>query len=233
MDVEAQVTCIAEKHGVGEGRAATQLAWKVRVQAIRMNEVGETAWCNLLHTHGHSCAAGTFQNDDALRPDGRDAQDGPGCSNIEGVERPPREVDVVPHPEAVNPRAWCRQAASGESGSVPALRQHYVVEGESHRSVQDVGALIEGQHRLLRVIEVDGCVRQVPHVLGEVRVLAVEQEVRAESGRGLTCRTVAKFDDRQLSLPLCHSMCKDKLAHALLADLHDALSHAIGAGMLH
>ena len=96
VDVEAQVACVAEKHGVGQRWAATQLAWKVRVQAIRMNEVGETAWCNLLHTHGHSCAAGTFQNDDALGPDGRDAHDRSGCSSIEGVERPPREVDVVP-----------------------------------------------------------------------------------------------------------------------------------------
>ena len=39
VDVEAQVACVAEEHGVGQRWVATQLAWKVRIQAIGVNQV--------------------------------------------------------------------------------------------------------------------------------------------------------------------------------------------------
>ena len=106
MDVEAQVACVAEEHGVGQRWAATQLAWKIRIQAIGVNQVGEAAGCKLLHTHVHGCAAGTFKDDDALRSDRRNAKDRASSRDVEGVERSTRKVDIVPHSEAVNPGSW-------------------------------------------------------------------------------------------------------------------------------
>ena len=89
------------------------------------------------------------------------------------------------------------------------------------------------EHGLLRVIEVHRSVRQMSYVLGEVGVLAVEQEVWAQACRALACEAVAELDDGQLRLPLRHTVCQDELAHALLEDLHNALAHAIGARVLH